>query len=148
MDTPSGTGGDQPPYVLRVAVGLWCALAVFLLLQSGLAWTGLDWLRQRLVEQQGLSAARAGAAARSLLAVNTAIAVVVAAAYAALTWFVWRRRAWARLAVTVLTVVHLLLILVTAALSTPNLIMLALAVAAWACCWRPSVTDWLTGGRG
>lgn len=148
MSSPSESGSGPPPNVLRVAAVLWSALALLLLLRSGLAWTGMDWLRQQLMDGEGLSAARAAATARSLLVVNTLIGVVVAGVYGALTWLLWRRHAWARIAVTVLTVAHLLLILVTGALTVPNLIVLAMAVGAWACCWRPSVTDWLTGGRG
>ncbi len=148
METFGGGAADeQPPYVVRAALGLWCALAVFLLVQSGLSWTGVEWLEQRLVEQQGMPAERASSVARSLLLVSSGITVLVAASYVTFAWMLWRGRAWARIAVTVLAIAHVLLILVASAVSVSNVIVLLLVAAAWACCWRRSTTDWLTGGR-
>lgn len=142
--TEAGNSAD-PPRVLRASVGLWCALAVVLLLQAALAWGGWDLLQQRLIEQRAATSVQAGSAARTLLLVNSGIAVVLAAGYAGLAWLMRQRRPWARLAVTGLAILHLALMLVTASLSAQNIIMLLLAVAAWACCWRRSSSEWLTG---
>lgn len=146
--TGRGDSGDGPaPTVLRVAVALWGALAVLLLVRAAVSWADFDRLHRRLLGQQGMTSAEASAAAQSLLLVNLVISVALAAGYAGLAWLIRKRQWWARIAVTVLTVVHLLMILGTMALSASNLVVVVLALGAWACCWRAESTEWLTGDR-
>ncbi|MDR7302367.1 hypothetical protein [Haloactinomyces albus] len=141
------SAADKPPRVLRTAVGLWGALAVFLIVRAAVAWVDVDRLHRRLIEQPGTTPAEASSAVRSLLLGNLAIAVALAAAYAGLAWLIRQRHWWARIAVTVLTVAHLVMILGTMSLSASNGIVAVLALVAWACCWRAESTEWLNGER-
>ncbi|RCW46894.1 hypothetical protein DFQ14_101234 [Halopolyspora algeriensis] len=141
------TGGTPPPTILRVALALWGALAVLLIVRAAVSWSDFDRLRRRLLGQQGMTPAEAGSAAQTLLLVNLAIAVALAAGYAGLAWLVRKRQWWARIAVTVLTVLHLVMILGTMSMSASNLVVSVLALGAWACSWRAESTEWLNGDR-
>ncbi|SDJ81568.1 hypothetical protein SAMN04487820_102218 [Actinopolyspora mzabensis] len=135
------------PRTLRVGLGLWVALGVFLLVRAAISWTDLGALRGGLVDTRGLAPERAEQLAREFLVVNTILAVVLAAGYAGLAWSVLRRHSWARIAVSLLAVAHVLLLLLSGAWSASNLIVLVLAVLAWACFWRRETSEWLAGDR-
>ncbi|GAB3294002.1 hypothetical protein [Parasphingorhabdus pacifica] len=149
------TGKDQlhgpaaePPRMLRVSVGLWCALAAFLLAQAGFAWTGRADLQNRLLDSGAApSASEAADQARSLLLTNTWIALGFAAVYLTLGLLLLRRLAYVRVVLTVLAALHLVLVLGSAALSLVNVIVFALLGAALATVWRRTSTHWLTGER-
>lgn len=126
---------------------MWGALAVLLVVRAAVSWADFDRLHRRLLQQPGTAPAEANSAAQSLLLWNLAIAVVLAAAYAGLAWLIRKRHWWARIAVTVLTVAHLVMILGTLSVSASNAVVAVLAVVAWACCWRWESTEWLSGER-
>lgn len=141
------SAGSRPPTAVRAAVGLWWAVAVLLVLRAALSFGGFDLLRRQWIEQRGATPAEAASVVQAQLLMNLALAVVLALAYAALAWMMWKRRGWARTAVTVLAVLQLVMVLATGALSVPNLITLVLMVAAWACSWRASSSEWVAGER-
>ncbi|GAB3545957.1 hypothetical protein J2S53_002762 [Actinopolyspora lacussalsi] len=135
------------PRTLRAGLGLWAALGVFLLVRAVISWTDLGALRGRLVAASGLLPERAEQLARDLLVANTILAVVLALGYAGLAWLVLRRHSWARIAVSLLAVAHVLLLLLSGSWSASNLIVLVLAALAWACFWRRETSEWLAGDR-
>ncbi|PRW63867.1 hypothetical protein [Actinopolyspora mortivallis] len=147
MATPRSPLSGTPP-ALRAGLGLWGAVGVFLLVRALLSWLDFGTLRDRVTQVRDLPAGRAAAMVRDLLLVNTALAVVLAAGYLVLAWLVLRRRSWARIALTVLAAVHVLSVLAFGAWTASNLIVFVLVVLAWACFWRRSTSEWLSGERG
>ncbi|WP_188988587.1 hypothetical protein [Saccharopolyspora thermophila] len=121
-------------------------MAIVLLLQVALLWADRAELPQRLVERQ-VAPAEAAARAHHLLLVNTGVAVVFAAAYLGFGALLFRRRAWARNAVSVFALVHLVMLLATGAVFGVHAVLLVLGVAAGVLLWRRASTDWLTGER-
>ncbi|GAA3365056.1 hypothetical protein [Saccharopolyspora gregorii] len=134
-----------PPGSVRAAVGLWSALAAFLLVQTAFSWADRDALRRRLVEAGAAAPDRAEAAALDLLLLNTGLAVVFAAGYALAGVLIRGRRPWARIGVCVLLVVQVVTVLGSRSFAAADLIVLVLGGAAAWCSWTTSSTEWVTG---
>ncbi|MEB3370313.1 hypothetical protein [Saccharopolyspora mangrovi] len=117
-----------PPKPLRIAVVLWWVLSLLLLLETGLTW--FDPAVEARLQQ-----------------INTVVGVALAAIYLGLGALVFRRKAWARLVLSVLAVVHLVLMVVSGAGSWIPLLLLALGVAGTVLMWAQQSSDWLTGER-
>ena len=130
---------------LRSGIGLWCALAVFLLVQAALSWTARDQIARQLVEQRVAAPEDATSDAQSILLTNLGIAAALAIVYAGLALLLLKRWSWARIALTVVAVVHVLVVLGRGAPSAPGLIALAMAGAALMCCWLRQSSEWLNG---
>lgn len=134
-----------PPGSVRAAVGLWSALAAFLLVRTAFSWADRDALRRRLVEAGVAAPDRAEAAALDLLLLNTGLAVVFAAGYALAGVLIRGRRPWARIGVCVLLVVQVVTVLGSRSFAAADLIVLVLGGAAAWCSWTTSSTEWVTG---
>lgn len=139
---------DRAPRVLRVGFGLWAVLGTFLVIRAGIAWTSFGALRDRFARQRGDDPAAAADTVSTLLIANTLIALALAVGYVGLAWLMLRRKQWARIAVSLLAAAHVLLVLLSGAWTGTNLIVLGLAVAGWACCWRAASSEWLGGSGG
>ncbi|WP_092525742.1 hypothetical protein [Actinopolyspora saharensis] len=146
MDTSRSSLAGGPP-ALRAGLGLWGALGVFLIVRATIAWTEFGSLRDRLIDVRDVPAAQAGSMVRNLLLVNTAVAVALTAGYVVLALLVLWRRSWARVLLTVLAGGHVLFVLAFGTWTPTNLVVLLLAVLAWACFWRRSTSEWLAGDR-
>ncbi|MDI2031208.1 hypothetical protein QFW96_21445 [Saccharopolyspora sp. TS4A08] len=117
-----------PPKPLRISVVLWWVVALLLLLETGLSWF------DPAIEDR-------------LLLVNTVVGIVLAAIYLVLGAMVFRRRAWARLALTIFAAAHLVLMVVSGAGFGIPMLLLALGVAGTVLMWARQSSDWLTGER-
>ncbi|MFR9731428.1 hypothetical protein ACL03H_19555 [Saccharopolyspora sp. MS10] len=138
-------GTLRPPRALAAAVGLWSALAAFLLVRTALAWTERPGLERRMVESGAVDAAGAATATREALLLDTGIAVVFAAGYLLAGALLRGRRPWARVGVCALFAVQLVLVLGSRTFSAANLVVLGLGAAAVWCSWTRSSTEWVTG---
>lgn len=139
---------EGSPGSLRASAGLWCALAAFLLVQLLFSWSDKAELRgQLLASGVAGSAVEAEEKARSLLLLNTGLAVALAATYVVLGLLLLRRLAYVRVAVTVLVILHAVVVLGAGTPSLVNLIVFALAGAALVTAWKRTSSDWLTGER-
>lgn len=139
------SGGVEVPRVVRSGVGLWCALSAFLLVQTAFSWSGRSALEQQLISSHAAPAAQAGDRAMHLLLLNSGLAVAFAAGYAVFGVLVLTKRPWARIAVTALLAVQVVMMLGSLSLSLVNMIVLVLGCAAAACCWTKTAAEWVTG---
>lgn len=145
MRSQRGGSATGPPRALRVAIVLWWIAALLLLGQLAVMWSSSGELGQRLVEQGTVSPDEATARATRLVWVNTGFAVVLAGAYLVLGALLFRRRPWARIALTVFGVVHLVMLLGTGAVLGPQLVLALVGVAAAVLMWGPASTAWVAG---
>jgi hypothetical protein len=129
---------NEAPRTVRIAVGLWLAVAVFVLFTSA----GL-WFQHGEIER--MSGKPPGEVTNFLLALTVA-AVVFAAVYGLLAWLLVRRRNWARIALTVVAVVHMLWLLLVG-VSAANLVTLLLICVAIVFTWQSATAQWLTEVR-
>ncbi|WP_243790236.1 hypothetical protein [Saccharopolyspora gloriosae] len=134
-----------PPRSLHVAIGLWAALAAFLLVQTVFSWVDRAELERQIVVNHVAAPDQAGAVTLDRLLLNTALAVVFAAGYVGAGVLLRKRRPWARIGVCVLFAVQLVIVLGGFSFSMANLIVLVLGGAAAWCSWTTSSTEWVTG---
>ncbi|MBE9374885.1 hypothetical protein IQ251_10565 [Saccharopolyspora sp. HNM0983] len=139
------SGSTPAPRMLRVSIVLWWIVAVVLLLQTGSMWLGRAELPGVLLRQGAVGAGAAQDRAEHLLLVNTLVAVVFAAAYLALGAALFRRRPWARIALSAVGVLHLLMLLGTGAVLSVNAVVLVIGAAAAVLLWRRPSGDWIAG---
>ena len=78
------SAANTAPQAVRAGVGLWCALAAFLLVQTAFSWAGRSALQQQLVANHAAAPEQAADRTLQLLLINTGIAVVFAAGYVVL----------------------------------------------------------------
>jgi uncharacterized protein YybS (DUF2232 family) len=126
------------PRTVRIAVGLWLAIAVFVLFTTA----GLWFQRGQVQELTKWSSGQV----TSFLLTLTAIAVLFAAAYAWLTRTFLRRKNWARIALSVVAVVHMIWILFLG-VSAANLVTLLLICAAIVFTWQRAAAQWVAEVR-
>lgn len=135
------------PRPLRYAIVLWWTVAILLLLQAGLMWSGRAELVQQLAVQQQLAPADAAGRAQQMILANTGIAVVLAAAYLGFGVALIKRHSWARIGLSAFALVHLVLVLGSGAVFSVHTILLVLGGTAAVLLWRAQSTEWLTGER-
>ena len=128
----------ETPRTVRIAVGLWLAIAVFVLFTTA----GL-WFQRGQVQE--LTKWSSGQVTGFLLTL-TVIAVLFAAAYAWLTRTFLRRRNWARIALSTVAVVHMIWILLLG-VSAANLVTLLLICAAIVFTWQSAAAQWVAEVR-
>ncbi|GAB2656615.1 hypothetical protein GCM10027271_13920 [Saccharopolyspora gloriosae] len=138
----------EPPRSLQAAIGLWAALAAFLLVQTVFSWADREELERQLVAHHVAAPDQAGTVTLDRLLLNTALAVVFAAGYVAAGVLLRKRRPWARIGVCALFAVQLVIVLGGFSFSAANLIVLALGGAAAWFSWTTSSTKWVTGEHG
>lgn len=128
----------ETPRTVRIAVGLWLAIAVFVLFTTA----GL-WFQRGQVQE--LTKWSSGQVTGFLLTL-TVIAVLFAAAYAWLTRTFLRHKNWARIALSVVAVVHMIWILFLG-VSAANLVTLLLICAAIVFTWQRAAAQWVAEVR-
>ncbi|MGZ3141997.1 hypothetical protein ACVDFE_08370 [Lentzea chajnantorensis] len=126
------------PRTVRTAVGLWLAIAVFVLFVTA----GLWFQRGQVQELTRWTSGQV----TSFLTTLTVIAVLFAAAYAWLTRAFLRRRKWARIAVSVIAVVHMIWLLFLG-VSAANLVTLLLISVAIVFTWQSRTAQWFAEVR-
>ncbi|ANZ37475.1 hypothetical protein BBK82_16880 [Lentzea guizhouensis] len=129
---------QEAPRPIRIAVGLWLAIAVFVLFVTG----GLWFQRGQVQELTKWTSGQV----TSFLVTLTVVAVIFAAAYAWLTRLFLRRRRWARIALSVIAIVHMLWLLVLG-ISAANLVTLLLICVAIVFTWQPRAAQWFAEVR-
>jgi hypothetical protein len=129
---------NEAPRPVRIAVGLWLAIVVFAqFISAGL------WIERGEIER--MSGKPAGQVTTFLVAL-TVVAVVFGVVYGWLAWMFFRRRNWARIALTAVAVVHLLWLLLVG-VSAASLVTLLLICAAIVFTWQRAAAQWLAEVR-
>jgi hypothetical protein len=146
---PDGAPGEPAdgPLALRSAVGVWLALAVFGLVNVGYLWLVRDSVRRLLIEQQHVRAEAAPALTQQLLVDNTITAAVLAAVYGSLAVLLRTGRSWARLALTAVAGLHLMLALLAGGRTVQNVLVVLLVLAGLVLTWRSTTSRWLAERR-
>lgn len=129
---------NEAPKPVRIAVGLWLAIAVFVLFTSA----GL-WFQRGEIEQ--LSGRPPGEVTNFLIAL-TVVAVIFAAVYAWLTRLFLKRRNSARIALSLVAIGHMLWLLIVG-VSAANLVTLLLICAAIVFTWQRAAAQWVAEVR-
>lgn len=129
---------NDAPRTVRIAVGLWLAIAVFVVFTTA----GL-WFQRGEVQQ--LTNWTSGQVTGFLTTLSV-VALIFVAAYALLTWLFLRRRNWARIALSFIAIVHMIWILFLG-VSAANLVTLLLICAAIVFTWQRATAQWLAEVR-
>jgi hypothetical protein len=129
---------NDAPRPVRIAVGLWLAIAVFVVFTTA----GL-WFQRGEVQQ--LTNWTSGQVT-SFLTTLSVVALIFVAAYAWLTRLFLRRRNWARIALSFIAIVHMIWILFLG-VSAANLVTLLLICAAIVFTWQRATAQWLAEVR-
>ncbi|MFD9699330.1 hypothetical protein [Lentzea sp. NPDC059081] len=129
---------NDAPRPVRVAVGLWLAIAVFILFTTA----GL-WFQRAEIEQ--LSGRPAGDVTTFLVAL-TVVGVIFAALYGWLTRTFLRRKGWARPALSIVAVVHMMWLLIVG-VSAASLVTLLLICVAIVFTWQRATAQWVAEVR-
>lgn len=126
------------PKSVRIAVGLWLATAVFVLFTTA----GLWFQRGQVRELTGWSPEQV----TGFLLTLTVVAVIFALIYGWLTRLFLKRTRWARIALSLIAIAHLLWLL-RLGISTANLVTLLLICVAIVFTWQPRTAQWLAEVR-
>ena len=126
---------NDAPRQVRIVVGLWLATAVFVLFTAA----GL-WFQRGEIER--LSGKPPGEVTNFLLALTVG-AVLFAGLYAWLTRLVLKRRNWARIALSLVAILHALWLLMVGA-SPASLVTLLLICVAIVFTWQSRTAQWFT----
>ncbi|WP_086667959.1 hypothetical protein [Lentzea kentuckyensis] len=129
---------NDAPRTVRIAVGLWLAIAVFVVFTTA----GL-WFQRGEVQQ--LTNWTSGQVTSFLTTLSVA-ALIFVAAYAWLTRLFLRRRNWARIALSFIAIVHMIWILFVG-VSAASLVTLLLICAAIVFTWQRATAQWLAEVR-
>ncbi len=129
---------NDAPRQVRIAVGLWLAIAVFVLFTTA----GL-WFQRGEIER--LSNRPSGEVTNFLLSL-TVVSVIFAGLYAWLTRLFLKRKNWARIALSLIAIAHMLWLLVVG-ISTASLVTLLLICAAIVFTWQSATAQWLAEVR-
>ncbi|SFR29462.1 hypothetical protein SAMN04488564_119106 [Lentzea waywayandensis] len=129
---------NEAPRSVRIAVGLWLAIAVFVLFTTA----GLWFQRGEVQRLTNWSSGQV----TSFLATLSAVALIFVVAYALLTRLFLRRRNWARIALSFIAIIHMIWILFVG-ISASNLVTLLLICAAIVFTWQARTAQWLAEVR-
>jgi Na+/melibiose symporter-like transporter len=129
---------NDAPRQVRIAVGVWLATAVFVLFTAA----GL-WFQRGEIER--LSKKPPGEVTTFLVAL-TVVAVIFAGLYVWLTRVFLKRRNWARIALSLIAIVHMLWLLVVG-ISPASLVTLLLIVVAIVFTWQARTAQWFAEVR-
>jgi hypothetical protein len=129
---------NDAPKQVRIAVGLWLAIAVFVLFTI----VGL-WFQRGDIERLS---GQAPGDVTTFLVTLTVVAVGLSALYAWLTRVFLKRRAWARISLTFVAIGHMLWLLLVGP-TAANLVTLLLICAAVIFTWQPATAQWLAEVR-
>lgn len=129
---------NDAPRPVRIAVGLWLAVAVFVLFTTA----GL-WIQRGQIEQ--LSGKPSGEVTTFLISL-TVPALIFAALYGWLTRTFLKRNNWARIALSLVAIAHMLWLLIVG-VSAASLVTLLLICAAIVFTWQRATAQWLAEVR-
>ncbi|MDX8144610.1 hypothetical protein SK854_21015 [Lentzea sp. BCCO 10_0061] len=129
---------NDAPRPVRIAVGLWLAIAVFVLFTTA----GLWFQRGEVQELTGWTSGQV----TSFLATLSVVALLFVAAYALLTRLFLKRRNWARIALSFIAIVHMIWILFVG-ISASSLVTLLLICVAIVFTWQARTAQWLAEVR-
>lgn len=129
---------NEAPLPVRIAVGLWLAIAVFVVFTTA----GL-WFQRGEVQELTKGTSEQ---VTSFLTTLSVVALVFAAAYAWLTRLFLQRRSWARIALSITSIVHMILILFVG-VSAANLVTLLLICVAIVFTWQARTAQWFAEVR-
>ncbi|MEU0877914.1 hypothetical protein ABZ345_04900 [Lentzea sp. NPDC005914] len=129
---------NDAPRQVRIAVGVWLATAVFVLFTTA----GL-WFQRGEIER--LSNRPPGEVTNFLISL-TVVAVIFAGLYAWLTRLFLRRRNWARIALSLVAIAHMLWLLIVG-VSPATLVTLLLICVAIIFTWQSATAQWLAEVR-
>lgn len=129
---------NDAPRPVRIAVGVWLAVAVFVLFTTA----GL-WFQRGEIER--LSGKPPGEVTNFLLAL-TVVAVIFAGLYAWLTRLFLKRRNWARIALSLIAIVHMMWLLIVG-ISPASLVTLLLICVAIVFTWQARTAQWFAEVR-
>jgi Na+/melibiose symporter-like transporter len=129
---------NDAPRQVRIAVGVWLAIAVFVLFTTA----GL-WFQRGEIER--LSNRPSGEVTNFLLSL-TVVAVIFAGLYAWLTRLFLKRKNWARIALSLIAIVHMLWLLLVG-ISTASLVTLLLICVAIVFTWQSATAQWFAEVR-
>ena len=129
---------NDAPRPVRIAVGLWLAIAVFVLFTTA----GLWFQRGEVQQLTGWTSGQV----TSFLATLSAVALLFVAAYALLTRLFLKRRNWARIALSFVAIVHMIWILFVG-ISASSLVTLLLICVAIVFTWQARTAQWLAEVR-
>ncbi|MFD7653028.1 hypothetical protein ACFV4N_03510 [Actinosynnema sp. NPDC059797] len=134
-----GPAREQPPSVVRGAVGVWLALAAFVVFENVVLWTR----RGDLLE----AAARVGDPPGRVTEILVQLALVsgfLAIGYGLFGWLLKLGRRWSRGVLTAVAVLHVLwIVLPGAGGSAANLVALLLIAVGSALTWLPGTAQWV-----
>jgi hypothetical protein len=120
---------------------------VFVLVNVSYLWLVRDGVRRVLVEQHHVRAEQAGAVTHELLVDNTVGAAVLAVAYAGFGLVLRTGRGWARIALSAVAGLHLLLVLSASGRTVQSVFVVLLVLAGLVLTWRSSASNWLAARR-
>ncbi|GGU29825.1 hypothetical protein [Lentzea flava] len=129
---------NDAPRPVRIAVGLWLAIAVFVLFTTA----GL-WFQRGEIER--LSGRPSGEVTNFLVAI-TVVSVLFAAGYGWLTRMFLKRKNWPRIALSLMAIVHMLWLLLVG-VSPAALVTLLLICVAIVFTWQARTAQWLAEVR-
>ncbi|NGY58802.1 hypothetical protein G7043_07655 [Lentzea sp. NEAU-D13] len=129
---------NDAPRTVRIAVGLWLAIAVFVVFTT----VGLWFQRGEVQQLTNWTSEQV----TSFLTMLSVVALIFVAAYALLTRLFLRRRNWARIALSFIAIVHMIWILFLG-VSASNLVTLLLICAAIVFTWQRATAQWLAEVR-
>lgn len=129
---------NDAPRQVRIAVGLWLATAVFVLFTAA----GL-WFQRGEIER--LSGKPSGEVTNFLLALTVG-AVLFAGLYGWLTRLFLKRRNWARIALSLVAILHMLWLLLVG-VSPASLVTLLLICVAIVFTWQSRTAQWFAEVR-
>ncbi len=129
---------NDAPRPVRIAVGLWLATAVFILFTTA----GLWFQRGEIGRLTGWDSGQV----TSFLLTLTVVAVIFALTYGWLTRVFLQRKNWARIALSLIALAHMLWLL-RLGISAANLVTLLLICVAIVFTWQPRTAQWLAEVR-
>jgi hypothetical protein len=137
---------QPPPGTLRSAVAVWVALAAFGLLTAGATWAGRSQLRQALLNKGLVPPDKVDATLQALLVRNTLVFALFAAVYVALGLLLYKGKTWARLALSLVAALQLL-VLLSSGVSVAVALLFGLIISALVLSWLPASSRWLADIR-
>jgi hypothetical protein len=136
---------QPPPSTLRSAVAVWVALAAFGLLTAGATWASRSRLRQALLDQR-LAPDKVDATLQALLVRNTLVFALFATAYVVFGLMLYRGKSWARLALSLVAALQLL-VLLSGGVSVVIALLFGLIISGLVLSWLPATSQWLADIR-
>jgi hypothetical protein len=137
---------QPPPTPLRSAVAVWVALAAFGLLTAAASWASRSQLRQVLLNQRLIPPDKIDATLQTLLVRNTLVFALFAAAYVAFGLVLYRGKSWARLALSLVAALQLL-VLLSSGVSVSVALLFGLIISGLVLSWLPASSRWLADLR-